>query len=262
MITKPASEIVSEVTALSKRYCSAYLTKDTKGLEKILADDWTLITAGCGDRVSKRDQLRDLSDGTLQVRSIEDSDVNVRLAGNAAIVTGKRASNVTYNGRDVSDLALFTQIYVIGDEGWRCVSSQVTSIRPDPDRVVRALSNQYARAYLTKDINSLDRILSDDWTLITAGCGDRVSKRDQLKDLADGKLQVHGIEDSDVIVRFFGNAAVVTGKRASKVTYNGRDVSDLALFTQFYVAVDEGWRCVSTQVTSLRPQQGRAPGRA
>jgi ketosteroid isomerase-like protein len=139
MSGKAAPEVVSEkvvreITALSKRYSHAYIAKDVSALDRILADDWTLITAGCGDEVYKRGQLKDLKDGTLQVHGIEDSDVRVRVFGNSAVVTGKRASKVTYNGRDVSDVARFSQFYVHGDDGWQCVSTQVTSVRPDPDR--------------------------------------------------------------------------------------------------------------------------------
>lgn len=131
--------------------------------------------------------------------------------------------------------------------------------RPEVVEEITALSNRYSNAYTARDVSALDRILADDWTLITAGCGDEVDKRGQLKDLENGTLQVHGIEDSGVRVRVYDNAAVVTGKRASKVTYNGRDVSDVTRFSQFYVQGDYGWQCVSTQVTSIRPDPDRAP---
>jgi ketosteroid isomerase-like protein len=130
--------------------------------------------------------------------------------------------------------------------------------KDDVAREIGALSSSYSSYYLGKDVSGLDRILTDDWTLITAGCADEVDKRGQLMDLKEGKLQVHGIDDSEVRVRAYGDAAVVTGKRVSKVTYNGRDVSDVTRFSQFYVNGRDGWKCASTQVTSIRPDPDRA----
>lgn len=134
MSAEAESEVVSNLMVLAKQYSNAYKARDVAALDRILADDWTLITAGCGDEVYKPGQLEDLKAGALQVHDIEDSDVRVRVYGNSAVITGKRASKVTYKGRDVSDETRFSQFYARGKDGWRCVSTQVTSIRPDPDR--------------------------------------------------------------------------------------------------------------------------------
>lgn len=122
------------VAALAKQYCDAYLKKDARALGEILDDEWTLITAGCADEVYKVGQLKDLRSGALKVDKIRDSEVRVRVYGSAAVVTGRRVSKVTFKGRDVSDETRFSQFYALGEKGWRCVSTQVTSIRPDPDR--------------------------------------------------------------------------------------------------------------------------------
>lgn len=243
----------SQVVALSNRYAQAYLACDASSLERLLDDEWTLVTAGCGDKVTKKQQLEDLRTGKLRVESIEDSEVTVRSYGNAAIVSGVRRSKVYYNERDVSDLARFTQVYVSRGAELRCVSTQVTSLASiSAQSQVMALATRYREAYLGRDVASLDHILDDDWTLITAGCGDEVRKKGQLEDLKSGKLQVAAIEDSDVSVRVYGDVAIVSGLRRSKVTYNKRDVSDFARYTQVYVPRGNEWRCVSTQVTSIR----------
>lgn len=135
MAARPKPNPKSAVAALAKQYGAAYLAGDARALDRILDDDWTLITAGCGDEVYKAGQLKDLRSGALKVDRIRDSEVRVRVFGDAAVVTGKRVSTVSYKGRDVSDVTRFSQFYALGDKGWRCVSTQVTSIRPDPDRV-------------------------------------------------------------------------------------------------------------------------------
>jgi ketosteroid isomerase-like protein len=122
----------------------------------------------------------------------------------------------------------------------------------ETEKQLITLCNQYSDAYLSKDISSLDSILADDWTLITADCGDEVNKAKQLKDLKDGTLRVEAINDSDVKVRVYGDAAIVTGRRQSKVTNKKHDVSDLTRFSQFYILQEGRWRCVRTQVTSIQ----------
>jgi hypothetical protein len=114
-----------------------------------------------------------------------------------------------------------------------------------------SVSNDYAQSYIKKDISLLDSILADDWMLITAGCGKKISRDEHLRDLKDGTLQVEGIKDSEVEIRVYGDAAVLTGRRESKVSYRNRDVSDQTLFSQFYALQDGRWRCVSSQVSSI-----------
>lgn len=248
-----------QVQVRAKGYVDAYLARDIAALGQILADDWILTTAGCGDQVTKQGQLEDLKSGKLKIYSIEDNDVSVRVFGETAIVSGARRSKVTYSGRDVSDHARFSQVYVDRLGQWQCVATQITSLVSSTERLLVATSRAYAQAYLKGDTAALRRILADDWTLITPGCGDRIDKRRHLEDVERGVLKVEQIEDSAVHVRIYGEAALVSGLRRSQATYNGRDISDETRFTQVYSASSGTWQCVSTQVTAIRPDPDRMP---
>ena len=129
--------------------------------------------------------------------------------------------------------------------------ADTASQRSEGEKQVTTLYKQYSAAYLKGDRSSLADILADDWTLITAKCGGVRNKPGQLQELERGILKVEAIDDSEVKCRVYGDAAVVIGRRKSKVIYNKRDVSDVTRFSQFYVRREGKWRCVSTQVTSI-----------
>jgi hypothetical protein len=115
---------------LSKTYANAYVAQDVATLSELLADEWTVVPAGCSDPEPKKKQLQDLKTGKLRVKSIKDKEVEVLVYDKTAIVRGVRKSVVFYNNRDVSDLSRFIQVYVEKEEGWKCVATQVTSFMP------------------------------------------------------------------------------------------------------------------------------------
>lgn len=124
-------------------------------------------------------------------------------------------------------------------------------------KALTTISSTYSACYLNGDCKSLEKILDPDWTLITAGCVEEVYKMNHIGDLESGKLKVNSIKDSDVRVRIFNDSAVVTGMRESNATYDGRDVSDMTRFSQFYIKRQDdckhqdNWMCVSTHISSV-----------
>lgn len=118
----------NEINTICNRYTAAYLESDTSVLDEILVDDWRLIAARAEDDVDKVKRLADLGNGILKVASVEDSEVNIRIYGDAAIVTGLRRAEATYEDRDVGGLARFSHFFVRQETAWQCVSTQLTRI--------------------------------------------------------------------------------------------------------------------------------------
>lgn len=116
--------------------------------------------------------------------------------------------------------------------------------------VVRTLHEQYTQAYVGKDLEMLDGLLADDWTLTTVH-GRISDKSKQLGYLKSGDLVVDSASDSEVLVRVYGNAAVTTGVRKSKVMFRRSNLSDRTRFTQCYALQNGSWRCVATHVSSI-----------
>lgn len=106
----------------------AYLHSDVDALDSVLADDWMLTTAD-GQHKYKAEQLEEVGKGFLKVYDCRVSNVNYRVYGDTAVVTGLRMNKVIFNKEDVSAKTHFSQVYVKRDGNWRCVNTQVTRIR-------------------------------------------------------------------------------------------------------------------------------------
>jgi ketosteroid isomerase-like protein len=120
----------------------------------------------------------------------------------------------------------------------------------DAEKELARLSQQVYEAYVQADTSFLDGAFADDWTLITSS-GDTRDKALHLKELKDGIVKFEAVDQSDVKVRVYGDAAIVTGRVQSKVKFQGQEVGGPTRYTQVFVRQGGKWRCVATQVTRI-----------
>jgi ketosteroid isomerase-like protein len=137
MAEKTMEEKIALVNSLVNEYSQAYVTSDSSVLSKILHDDWLLIPSPPDEdgrrEIKTKDQvIRELETGILKVTNIEDSSVKIRVFGQTVVVTGRRNSKATHNGRDISNHTWFTQVYVWQNGEFRCVSTHSSVVPTYP----------------------------------------------------------------------------------------------------------------------------------
>src|SRR5690349_15661654 len=81
----------------------------------------------------------------------------------------------------------------------------------DPEKQVASLSRQIYAALVAGDTAALDALLSDDWLAIDP-FGEVSNKAQHAKGLKDGTVDFISFDPSEVKVRVYGDAAVVTGR--------------------------------------------------
>lgn len=125
----------------------------------------------------------------------------------------------------------------------------------DDQRAVAALDTQYQKAVEENDAATMDRILADDFVLVT-GRGVVYTKADLLRD-ARSKTEVYQRqEDSQQNVRVWGDTAVVTALLSVKGASGGKPIEYQLWFSDTYVRTPKGWRYVFGQASLPLP---RAP---
>jgi len=118
---------------------------------------------------------------------------------------------------------------------------------------VRALEQLWNDARARADVATLDRILADEWT-VTHANGTTDTKARYLADLKSGARKFSGsVTESDVVVRFYGDTAIVTGSSDSTVSLNGQAQGGALHFTRVFVKRNGAWRMVVTQATTRQP---------
>jgi ketosteroid isomerase-like protein len=123
----------------------------------------------------------------------------------------------------------------------------------DDQKAVADLDTQYQAAVKKNDVATMDRILADDFVLVT-GSGKTYTKADLLNDARSGNVNYEHQEDTSQTVRVWGDTAVVTAKLWEKGTDNGKAFDHTVWFSDTYVRTASGWRYVFGQSSLPLPK--------
>jgi ketosteroid isomerase-like protein len=113
-------------------------------------------------------------------------------------------------------------------------------------KTVAALDTEYQAAVKINDASTMDRILADDFILVT-GSGKTYTKADMLNDAKSAGTSYESNDEDIQTVRVWGNTAVVTAKLWEKGTTNGQSFDRKFWFSDTYVRTSAGWKYVFGQ---------------
>jgi ketosteroid isomerase-like protein len=119
---------IETIRLLEEERNQAILRGDAASLERMTSDDYTFITLR-GEMLKKDEIVRNFRTGAAKYQSREISDLNIRVYGNSAVVTGRAAQKGAENGKDYSGDYWFTRVYVNQGGRWITVALQTTLIK-------------------------------------------------------------------------------------------------------------------------------------
>lgn len=125
----------------------------------------------------------------------------------------------------------------------------------DARKAVAALDTQYQAAVKANDAAVMDRILADDFVLVT-GRGQAFTKADLLKDARD-KTTVYEHQEEEPgsqTVRVWGDTAVVTALLWIKGSRAGAPIDYKLWFSDTYVRTRIGWTYAFGQASIALPK--------
>jgi hypothetical protein len=123
---KEAEEAKAEVLKIEDKFSKAIVTSNWDVLPEVFADGMSWIARG--DRLDKAQVIADYRSGSLHFRQLTHDNVQVRVFGNTAVVTGHSTSILDYKGRLWNQPRLFTSVYVKLNGQWRLVAHQVSEV--------------------------------------------------------------------------------------------------------------------------------------
>jgi ketosteroid isomerase-like protein len=116
---------------------------------------------------------------------------------------------------------------------------------------IKQLEEARNQAILRGDASALERMTADDYTFITLK-GELRTKADIVKGFASGTFKYQSRSISDLKIRVYGEAAIVTGRSVQEGTENGKDYSGNYRFTRVYVKQNGVWKTVALQTTLIQ----------
>jgi len=126
-----------------------------------------------------------------------------------------------------------------------------TPIASGDDETIREIvdmERQAREASIRRDADFSERTLADDYVAITP-LGQVTTKQDTVSARKSGQLRYDTINVSDMVVRVYGDTAVVTARADVKGHQLGEDFSGPYRYTRVWVRRTGHWQAVSYQAT-------------
>jgi ketosteroid isomerase-like protein len=118
-----AGGLEQQLKQMEDDWQKATRTKDTAGLKRIIAEDW-VATNDMGKILNREEYLSQTTANTDVVQSNENTDMQVRVFGDTAVVTGGLTEKGTRNGTAYTDTYKWTDVFVKRGGHWQAVASQ------------------------------------------------------------------------------------------------------------------------------------------
>jgi ketosteroid isomerase-like protein len=115
---------------MEREWSAAPYKQDVATLARIIAVDWIAFTWDA-ETIAKAQVIADAKSGANTAESVKlegMNGMNVRVFGNADIVTGGVTEKSRYQGRDMSGHYLWTDVFVKRNGRWQAVASQTTRV--------------------------------------------------------------------------------------------------------------------------------------
>jgi ketosteroid isomerase-like protein len=136
-------------------------------------------------------------------------------------------------------------------------SAQHVALHPRPGfnsadqetiREIVDMERQAKEASLHRDADFPVRTLADDYVAITP-LGQVTTKQEAISSRRSGQLRYESMNITDMVVRLYGDTAVVTARADVKGHQLGEDFSGLYRYTRIWVRRNGHWQTVSYQAT-------------
>lgn len=120
------------------------------------------------------------------------------------------------------------------------------------ETAVAQLDTEYQAAVERNDAETMDRILANDFVLIT-GLGRTYNKADLLEEARSQSTVYEYQRDTDQKVRVWGDTAVITALLRAKGSTDGKPFEYSLWFSDTYVRTPGGWRYALGQASTRMP---------
>ena len=115
-------------------------------------------------------------------------------------------------------------------------------------REIIEMERQAKEASLRRDADFSQKTLADDYVAITP-LGQVTTKQDTVSARKSGQLRYETINVTDMVIRVYGDTAVVTARAEVKGHQLGEDFSGPYRYTRVWVRRTGHWQAVSYQAT-------------
>ena len=118
------------------------------------------------------------------------------------------------------------------------------------EQLMRQLNDEWVKAMMRADTETLDRIMADDFYFTYPLEGD--DKAQFISDVSSGDLKIQHITREQVSVRVFGNTAVLTARDSASWLYHGRELTGQYKILSVFVERNGRWQLCAVQACPMQ----------
>lgn len=122
-----SAQAVQKVTELERKWAEAMKRRDIRTLDLILAADYR-DTSSKGVVRNKAEEIAQFKEAAPTFITYDPDEIDVRVYGSVAVVTGRLKVKVLYENREVAGEFRYTRMYVKRRGRWQAVASQTTQV--------------------------------------------------------------------------------------------------------------------------------------
>ena len=115
----------AELLRFEQEFTQAVATNDAAAIARFVADDWVIVDAD-GRVIDRSRFISAIESGALTHESMASTEVEVRVHGDTAVVTGITTSKGQFMGQGFVTRERATDVLVRMSGRWLCVFSQLT----------------------------------------------------------------------------------------------------------------------------------------
>ena len=128
-----------------------------------------------------------------------------------------------------------------------CAKSDADLYNDDYEEI-RQLECEWGNAYLNKNLDILDQIMSDDY-VFTDPAGRIIGKAESLTHVKAAQIVFESTNSNNVEIRIYKDTAIVTARSVFRGRYKGLNISGQYQYTDVFIRQQERWRAVASQAT-------------
>ena len=116
-----------EIRRIEMEWGDAFEQRDMETLDRLMADDY-ILTDPLGSVRTKAESLAAIENNEVHFESTKSDNVNVRINGDTAVVTGRSTFRGRYKGWSMAGQYQYTDVLVKRRGSWQAVGSHITAV--------------------------------------------------------------------------------------------------------------------------------------
>jgi ketosteroid isomerase-like protein len=119
------------------------------------------------------------------------------------------------------------------------------------ERKLTQLEHDWMNAVKERDVERLDRLLGEEFTLTTGRPGNEVRSRQEYLAITRDRYSIEAFEFENLDVHVYGHVALVRSRYRQTASMDGHDRSQAFLMTDVFVRRGGRWQAVTRHVSPL-----------